>query len=424
MRVVDAITHAGRDRGGRQAPRAHVGRRARVRDDGRRTAGRPAPRVPASAYVWRDLVPLLASRFRVIVPDLLGSATPIGRATRASISRPRPATSASCSTRSASTRFAVVGHARRRRGRAAARARRRRRRRDGPARRRSRSTRGRCPRRASSSDRRWISRSSCSSTRDPRGARAGMVDPRPARRRRSPSTSGRGRATTASRRSPVRPCHGRRGARGRSDLAKLDVPVLILWGEDDPFCPSRSPSGLNDAIPTSTLGLAARAAATSCWTTPFETIGPMIVEYLRARYLRRAARARRCLGHRDAPARAASAVVDLAPSRRTKTSGDDGPTSRRRDRTHEHARGCSCRGSGRTGATAPAPARRTSRSRSSWTSTSRSRWARTRSTAPPTTGASPTASAPSSSDGSFDLIESMAEAIAERGASRSTASCG
>lgn len=69
------------------------------------------------------------------------------------------------------------------------------------------------------------------------------------------------------------------------DLAAFDFPVLLLWGEDDDVVPLSVAEELNDAIPTSTLGLLpgcghdlpGEAAA---------TIGPIILEYLRARYLK------------------------------------------------------------------------------------------------------------------------------------------
>ena len=69
------------------------------------------------------------------------------------------------------------------------------------------------------------------------------------------------------------------------ELAAFDFPVLLLWGEDDDVVPAEVGEALNEAIPTSTLGLlpgvghdlAAEAAV---------TIAPMIYEYLRVRYLR------------------------------------------------------------------------------------------------------------------------------------------
>ncbi len=75
-----------------------------------------------------------------------------------------------------------------------------------------------------------------------------------------------------------------RGLAGReADLAAIDAPVLILWGEDDPVYPSQVGERLNDAMPSSTLGL-----LPGCGHFLVEeaagTIGPMIAEYLRARY--------------------------------------------------------------------------------------------------------------------------------------------
>ncbi len=66
---------------------------------------------PQSSFVWRDLGPLLSSRFRVIVPDMLGSgdfgqARPVCR----SGSSRRPGTSASSSTPLGVERYAVIGH--------------------------------------------------------------------------------------------------------------------------------------------------------------------------------------------------------------------------------------------------------------------------------------------------------------------------
>lgn len=75
------------------------------------------------------------------------------------------------------------------------------------------------------------------------------------------------------------------GLAGREpDLAGLEIPVMILWGEDDAFMPTAAAERLGEAIPTSTLGL-----VPGCGHLLFEdaaaTIGPMIYEYLRARYL-------------------------------------------------------------------------------------------------------------------------------------------
>ena len=76
------------------------------------------------------------------------------------------------------------------------------------------------------------------------------------------------------------------GLAGREgDLGKLDIPVLIFWGEDDPFFPVEVAERLNAAIPSSTLGLVP-GCGHFLVDDAVETIGPMIHEYLRARYLR------------------------------------------------------------------------------------------------------------------------------------------
>jgi pimeloyl-ACP methyl ester carboxylesterase len=76
------------------------------------------------------------------------------------------------------------------------------------------------------------------------------------------------------------------GLAGREEeLARIDAPVLILWGEDDPFLPVASAELLNDSIPSSSLGLLP-GCGHFLVEEAGETIGPMIHEYLRARYLR------------------------------------------------------------------------------------------------------------------------------------------
>jgi 2-hydroxymuconate-semialdehyde hydrolase len=68
------------------------------------------------------------------------------------------------------------------------------------------------------------------------------------------------------------------------DLAALEIPVLIFWGEDDVYYPPVVAERLNEAIPTSTLGLLP-GCGHFLVEDAIETIGPMIYEYLRARYL-------------------------------------------------------------------------------------------------------------------------------------------
>lgn len=72
---------------------------------------------------------------------------------------------------------------------------------------------------------------------------------------------------------------------GDEDLASFDFPVLLLWGEDDEVVPVAVAEKLNDAIPTSTLGLLP-GCGHDLTDEAAATIAPMILEYLRARYLK------------------------------------------------------------------------------------------------------------------------------------------
>jgi pimeloyl-ACP methyl ester carboxylesterase len=75
------------------------------------------------------------------------------------------------------------------------------------------------------------------------------------------------------------------GLTGReADLERIAFPVLILWGEDDVFFPATLAERLNEAMPSSTLGLLPGCGHFLPEEVP-ETIGPMLAEYLRARYL-------------------------------------------------------------------------------------------------------------------------------------------
>ena len=72
---------------------------------------------------------------------------------------------------------------------------------------------------------------------------------------------------------------------GDEDLASFEFPVLLLWGEDDEVVPVAVAEALNDAIPTSTLGLLP-GCGHDLTDEAAATIAPMILEYLRARYLK------------------------------------------------------------------------------------------------------------------------------------------
>ena len=76
------------------------------------------------------------------------------------------------------------------------------------------------------------------------------------------------------------------GLTGReTEFDALSMPVLILWGEDDPLFPAKVAEELNAAIPSSTLGLIP-GCGHYLTDEVFETVGPLLTEYLRAMYLR------------------------------------------------------------------------------------------------------------------------------------------
>lgn len=75
-----------------------------------------------------------------------------------------------------------------------------------------------------------------------------------------------------------------RGLEGReAELGAIEAPVLLLWGEDDPVVPAAVGERLNEAMPASALGLLP-GCGHFLVEEAIETIGPMISEYLRARY--------------------------------------------------------------------------------------------------------------------------------------------
>jgi len=77
------------------------------------------------------------------------------------------------------------------------------------------------------------------------------------------------------------------GLTGREEeLARLDCPTLILWGEEDPYLPVGLGERLNDAIPTSSLAVLPRCSYLLPEDAP-ETIAPLVFDYLRSKYLGR-----------------------------------------------------------------------------------------------------------------------------------------
>lgn len=67
-------------------------------------------------------------------------------------------------------------------------------------------------------------------------------------------------------------------------MSNWTFPVFLLWGEDDPFTPSALAERLRDAIASSTLGVVPDSGH-FLLDDAFDTVGVLIHEYLRSRYL-------------------------------------------------------------------------------------------------------------------------------------------
>jgi pimeloyl-ACP methyl ester carboxylesterase len=76
-----------------------------------------------------------------------------------------------------------------------------------------------------------------------------------------------------------------KGLAGRElDLAALDMPAFIIWGEEDPFLPAELAERLQESLPGSTLALLPGCSHFVMEDAP-RTVGPLIYEFLRSRYL-------------------------------------------------------------------------------------------------------------------------------------------
>ncbi len=74
------------------------------------------------------------------------------------------------------------------------------------------------------------------------------------------------------------------GLAGREDqLAELDIPVFLVWGEDDPFVPVEIAERLNELIATSSLALLPGCKHYLPEDAP-QTLAPLVYEYLRGTY--------------------------------------------------------------------------------------------------------------------------------------------
>jgi pimeloyl-ACP methyl ester carboxylesterase len=84
-------------------------------------------------------------------------------------------------------------------------------------------------------------------------------------------------------------------------LGRLEVPTLLLWGEDDPFVPVAVGERLQEAIPTASLAVLP-GCSHFLLDDASDTVVPLVAEWLRARYLG--------LGHDHAPS-AAPVIVSV-----------------------------------------------------------------------------------------------------------------
>jgi pimeloyl-ACP methyl ester carboxylesterase len=67
-------------------------------------------------------------------------------------------------------------------------------------------------------------------------------------------------------------------------MAGWHFPVFLLWGEDDPYTPVALAERLGDAIPAATLGVVPDSGH-FLLEDAFDSVGVLIYEYLRSRYL-------------------------------------------------------------------------------------------------------------------------------------------
>jgi pimeloyl-ACP methyl ester carboxylesterase len=73
-------------------------------------------------------------------------------------------------------------------------------------------------------------------------------------------------------------------AEAEQGLAEREIPILLLWGEDDAVVPAEEAERLSERLPTSTLALIP-GAGHDVAETAAATVVPLVFEYLRSRYL-------------------------------------------------------------------------------------------------------------------------------------------
>jgi len=70
----------------------------------------------------------------------------------------------------------------------------------------------------------------------------------------------------------------------QSRISERDIPIFLLWGEDDAVVPAAEAERLSDRLPTSTLAFVP-GESHDVLETAAATVVPLVYEYLRSRYL-------------------------------------------------------------------------------------------------------------------------------------------
>ena len=236
---------------------------------------------PTSSHLWRDLVPMLAPRFRAIAPDLLGygdSEKP-PRADLGHVAHTRR--TAELLDRVGIEEFAVVAH-------------------DiggGVAQRLAleRACRAMVLIDSIPIDEEPIEAARMIQESDPERAdeafvsnlvevalQLGMARPE---RLAAPDLEGYVRPWRADPPALVRAARGIQRAPGSlDDLGALDIPAFLLWGEEDPYLPPEVGERIAEALPRASFGVLPGCAHFLIEDAP-ETVLPLVAEWLRSQYL-------------------------------------------------------------------------------------------------------------------------------------------
>ncbi len=73
-------------------------------------------------------------------------------------------------------------------------------------------------------------------------------------------------------------------AAAESRIAEREIPVFLIWGEDDEVVPAEQAERLADRVPRATLALLPGRSHRALEEAP-EAVAPLVLEYLRSRYL-------------------------------------------------------------------------------------------------------------------------------------------